>query len=104
MSRRRGASRVQLQAVHLLGGAGEGIHSDHDSPRRTDRLPGFGHRFAGLGTEELRRQIRGTDALAHGAGQVEEHGSIRVLQSIGTHYAQDYATRFGFEAEKHPPT
>ena len=28
--------------------------------------------------------------------------SIRVLQSIGTHYAQDYATRFGFEAEKHP--
>jgi len=28
--------------------------------------------------------------------------SIRILQSIGTHYAQDYATRFGFEAEKHP--
>jgi penicillin-binding protein 1A len=28
--------------------------------------------------------------------------SIRVLQAIGTHYAQDYATRFGFEAEKHP--
>ncbi len=28
--------------------------------------------------------------------------SIRVLQSIGTHYAQDYATRFGFEADKHP--
>ncbi|MFC5303128.1 penicillin-binding protein 1A [Azospira restricta] len=28
--------------------------------------------------------------------------SIRVLQAIGTHYAQDYATRFGFEADKHP--
>ena len=28
--------------------------------------------------------------------------SIRILQAIGTHYAQDYATRFGFEAEKHP--
>lgn len=29
--------------------------------------------------------------------------SVRILQSIGTHYAQDYATRFGFDADKHPP-
>jgi len=29
--------------------------------------------------------------------------SIRVLRSIGTHYAQDYATHFGFDADKHPP-
>ena len=29
--------------------------------------------------------------------------SIRILQSIGTQYAQDYATRFGFDADKHPP-
>ncbi|KAF4516614.1 hypothetical protein B566_EDAN003362 [Ephemera danica] len=29
--------------------------------------------------------------------------SIRILQSIGTQYAQDYATRFGFDAAKHPP-
>ena len=29
--------------------------------------------------------------------------SIRILQSIGTHYAQDFATRFGFDAAKHPP-
>lgn len=29
--------------------------------------------------------------------------SIRVLESIGTNYAQDYATRFGFDAAKHPP-
>lgn len=29
--------------------------------------------------------------------------SIRILQKIGTHYAQDYASRFGFDAEKHPP-
>ncbi len=29
--------------------------------------------------------------------------SIRLLRSIGPHYAQDYVTRFGFEAEKHPP-
>ena len=29
--------------------------------------------------------------------------SIRLLRSIGTHYAQDYVTRFGFDADKHPP-
>ncbi len=29
--------------------------------------------------------------------------SIRILQSIGTNYAQDYASRFGFDADKHPP-
>ena len=29
--------------------------------------------------------------------------SIRLLKSIGTQYAQDYVTRFGFQAEKHPP-
>jgi penicillin-binding protein 1A len=29
--------------------------------------------------------------------------SIRVLQSTGAEFAQDWITRFGFEAEKHPP-
>ncbi|NDA06053.1 MAG: penicillin-binding protein, partial [Betaproteobacteria bacterium] len=29
--------------------------------------------------------------------------SIRLLQSIGTRYAQSWIQRFGFEAEKHPP-
>ncbi len=29
--------------------------------------------------------------------------SIRLLRSIGTRYAQDYITRFGFEGERHPP-
>ncbi|OQA32350.1 MAG: Penicillin-binding protein 1A [Betaproteobacteria bacterium ADurb.Bin341] len=29
--------------------------------------------------------------------------SIRILQAIGTQYAQDYTTRFGFDADKHPP-
>jgi penicillin-binding protein 1A len=28
--------------------------------------------------------------------------SIRLLRSIGTHYAQDYVTRFGFEAGQAP--
>jgi penicillin-binding protein 1A len=29
--------------------------------------------------------------------------SIRILQAIGPQYAQDYVTRFGFEARHHPP-
>ncbi len=29
--------------------------------------------------------------------------SIRILQSISPQYAQDYLTKFGFEASKHPP-
>ena len=29
--------------------------------------------------------------------------TIRVLQATGTPFAQEWATRFGFEAEKHPP-
>ena len=29
--------------------------------------------------------------------------AIRVLQAIGPLYAQDYITRFGFDADKHPP-
>jgi len=29
--------------------------------------------------------------------------SIRILQSITPQYAQDYLTKFGFEADKHPP-
>ncbi|QUN28129.1 penicillin-binding protein 1A [Cupriavidus sp. KK10] len=28
--------------------------------------------------------------------------SVRILRAIGTQYAQDYITRFGFEADKHP--
>jgi penicillin-binding protein 1A len=29
--------------------------------------------------------------------------SIQILQSIGTQYAQEWITRFGFDADKHPP-
>ena len=29
--------------------------------------------------------------------------SIRILKTIGTQYAQDYVSRFGFDADKHPP-
>ncbi len=38
-------------------------------------------------------------ALIHSKNLV----SIRILQSIGTQYAQDYITKFGFDAKLHPP-
>ena len=38
------------------------------------------------------------------AGQVEEHGSIRILQTITPGTRSNGITRFGFEADKHPPT
>ena len=43
--------------------------------------------------------IRLRQALAKSKNLV----SIRVLQSIGPRYAQEYITRFGFDADKHPP-
>jgi penicillin-binding protein 1A len=39
------------------------------------------------------------DALARSKNMI----SIRLLQSITPAYAQDYISRFGFEAERHPP-
>ncbi|HQP66479.1 MAG TPA: penicillin-binding transpeptidase domain-containing protein, partial [Quisquiliibacterium sp.] len=43
--------------------------------------------------------MRMRQALAKSKNMV----SIRILQAIGTRYAQDYVTRFGFDAPRHPP-
>ncbi|MGH8670592.1 MAG: penicillin-binding protein 1A [Burkholderiales bacterium] len=43
--------------------------------------------------------MRMRNALAKSKNMV----SIRILQAIGTRYAQDYITRFGFSKDKHPP-
>lgn len=43
--------------------------------------------------------LRMRTALAKSKNMV----SIRILQSIDPKYAQDYVTRFGFDADKHPP-
>ncbi|MFZ9345698.1 MAG: penicillin-binding protein 1A [Burkholderiaceae bacterium] len=40
--------------------------------------------------------------LRTGLAKSKNMVSIRVLQSIGARYAQDYVTRFGFEPEKNP--
>ena len=43
--------------------------------------------------------MRVRQALAKSKNMV----SIRILQSIGPRYAQDYVSRFGFDSDKHPP-
>jgi len=45
----------------------------------------------------------GPMTLRRGLAKSKNMISIQVLQSIGTHYAQDWITRFGFDADKHPP-
>ncbi len=48
-------------------------------------------------------KYEGPMALRTALAKSKNMVSIRLLRSIGTHYAQDYATRFGFDADKHPP-
>jgi len=47
--------------------------------------------------------FEGPMTLRRGLAKSKNMISIRVLQSIGARYAQDWITHFGFEAEKHPP-
>ena len=48
-------------------------------------------------------KYEGPMSMRTGLAKSKNLVSIRILNSIGTHYAQDYVTRFGFEADKHPP-
>ena len=66
------AAGFGVQAVHLLGGAGEGLHAGDGRQRRAVLRPGRQGRRRGLGAQELRRQVRGPDARAHRARQIEE--------------------------------
>jgi penicillin-binding protein 1A len=47
-------------------------------------------------------KYEGPMRLRQGLAKSKNLVSIRVLQSIGPRYAQEYITRFGFEPEKHP--
>ena len=48
-------------------------------------------------------KYEGPMRLRTGLAKSKNMVSIRVLQAIGPKYAQDYVTRFGFDADKHPP-
>jgi penicillin-binding protein 1A len=45
----------------------------------------------------------GPMSMRRGLAKSKNMISIRILQSVGTQRAQEWVTRFGFEAEKHPP-
>ncbi len=47
-------------------------------------------------------KFEGPMALRRGLEKSKNMISIRILQSIGAPYAQEWITRFGFEADKHP--
>ena len=47
--------------------------------------------------------FEGPMTLRRGLAKSKNMISIQVLRSIGTQYAQDWITHFGFEADKHPP-
>ncbi len=47
--------------------------------------------------------FEGPMTLRRGLAKSKNMISIQILNSIGTQYAQEWITRFGFEAEKHPP-
>jgi penicillin-binding protein 1A len=48
-------------------------------------------------------QFEGPMSMRRGLAKSKNMVSIRILQSVGAKTAQDWVTRFGFEAEKHPP-
>ncbi|MFM2059944.1 MAG: hypothetical protein RLY71_4329, partial [Pseudomonadota bacterium] len=48
-------------------------------------------------------QFEGPMALRKALGKSKNMVSIRILQAISPPYAQDWITRFGFAADKHPP-
>ncbi len=49
------------------------------------------------------QKYEGPMSLRMGLAKSKNMVSIRVLNAIGAPYAQDWITRFGFDADKHPP-
>jgi penicillin-binding protein 1A len=47
--------------------------------------------------------FEGPMTLRRGLAKSKNMISIQILRSIGTQYAQEWVTRFGFDGEKHPP-
>ena len=48
-------------------------------------------------------EFAGPMSMRQGLAKSKNLVSIRILQSITPQYAQDYLTKFGFDADKHPP-
>src|SRR5256712_4903844 len=57
----------------------------------------------GLGTKNYDGQDQGPISKRTTLAKTKNMVSIRILQTISPQYAQDYITRFGFDADRHPP-
>ena len=53
--------------------------------------------------KNFERKYDGPMTLRSALAKSKNMVSIRLLRAIGTQYAQDYITRFGYDADKHPP-
>jgi penicillin-binding protein 1A len=84
-------------------GAREGLHAGHGGERRAAVLRCGHHRQPAVGAQELRRHFDGPMSLRRALAKSKNMVSIRILQGIGTGYAQNWVTRFGFDADKHLP-
>jgi penicillin-binding protein 1A len=94
---------LELQALHLLGGAGEGLHARPrwSTMRRCSSTP------ASTGSQPWEPKnydgkFDGPMPLRHRAGEVEEHGLDPHPAVDRPEYAQDWITRFGFERRQAP--
>ena len=94
---------LELQALHLLGRAREGLHAGdrRSTTRRCSSTP------ASTGSQPWEPKnydgtFDGPMSLRRGLAKSKNMISIRILQSIGPPYAQQWITRFGFDADKHP--
>ncbi len=71
----------------------KGFTPGHRGQRRTAVLRRRRHRRPALGAQELRRPVRRPDDDAHGLAKSKNMISIRVLQTVGPAYAQEWVTR-----------
>jgi penicillin-binding protein 1A len=97
------ATGVELQAVHLFRRARKGLHPGLGDQRRTDQLPASVTGSQSWEPKNYDGKYEGPMRMRTALAKSKNMVSIRLLQASGVRFVQDYVTRFGFEASKHPP-
>jgi penicillin-binding protein 1A len=95
---------LELQALHLLGLAGEGILTPstliNDSPLFFDADVTGGQPWE---PKNYDGKFDGPMSMRTALARSKNMVSIRILQAIGPQYGREWITRFGFDEEKHLP-
>lgn len=98
------ATRLKLQTLHLLRRTGKGLLAVVD--RIFDEPISFPASVTGSQAWEPKNydgKYEGPMSMRTALAKSKNMVSIRLLQASGVNFIQDYATRFGFDADKHPP-